>query len=462
MDTLQRFQDGNILIVDDDAGILTSAQLFLKQYYRKVYVELNPEKIEQHLRKHLIDIVLLDMNFQKGKNEGDDGFRLLQNILKIQPNTLVIFMTAYGDIDMAVKALKCGAIDFITKPWKNEKFLTTIETAIKLANSRKQVEELKNSRQYHSENEAKDIEGFIGQAPEFVRVRQALDKVASTDANILLLGENGTGKGLAAKYIHQNSARAEHAMITIDMGALSETILESELFGHAKGAFTDAVQQKKGRLELAHKSTLFLDEIGNLSLASQAKLLSVLQAKKFARLGSNEEINIDVRLVCATNMPLYDMVQEGTFRQDLLYRINTVELKMPALSERLTDIPMLLYHFLEGFKLKYKKTSLTISEAETEKLKRINWPGNIREFQHAIERAVILADSNLLTASDFQSQRFEKESSPMAGSLNLRLMEIAMIKKAMVLHNGNITHAAKELGIDRLALHRRLEKYGIQ
>lgn len=462
MDPLQDFQDGNILIVDDDAGILTSAQLFLKQYYSKVYVELNPQKISNHFKKHLIDIVLLDMNFQKGKNDGDDGFRVLQEILKIQSNTLVIFMTAYGDIDMAVKALKYGAIDFITKPWKNEKFLTTMETAIKLAESRKQVADLKNSRQYHSENEAKDVEGFVGRAPEFVRVKQALDKVAATDANILLLGENGTGKGLAAKYIHQNSARSERSMITIDMGAISETIFESELFGHEKGAFTDAIQLKKGRLELAHKSTLFLDEIGNLSLASQAKLLSVLQNQKFTRLGSNEEISVDIRLICATNMPLYEMIEQGTFREDLLYRINTVEVKMPSLAERLPDIPLLMQHFLSEYKFKYKKTTLTIAELEMEKLKRMNWPGNIREFQHAIERAVILADGIKLLASDFQSSRFKVEKFSNADSLDLKQMEITFIKKAMALHDGNITHAAKELGIDRLALHRRLEKYGIQ
>ncbi|MEO9850367.1 MAG: sigma-54 dependent transcriptional regulator [Reichenbachiella sp.] len=462
MDPLQDFQDGNILIVDDDAGILTSAQLFLKQYYSKVYVELNPQKISNHFKKHLIDIVLLDMNFQKGKNDGDDGFGVLQEILKIQSNTLVIFMTAYGDIDMAVKALKCGAIDFITKPWKNEKFLTTMETAIKLAESRKQVADLKNSRQYYSENEAKDVEGFVGRAPEFVRVKQALDKVAATDANILLLGENGTGKGLAAKYIHQNSARSERSMITIDMGAISETIFESELFGHEKGAFTDAIQLKKGRLELAHKSTLFLDEIGNLSLASQAKLLSVLQNQKFTRLGSNEEISVDIRLICATNMPLYEMVEQGTFREDLLYRINTVEVKMPSLAERLPDIPLLMQHFLSEYKFKYKKTTLTIAELEMEKLKRMNWPGNIREFQHAIERAVILADGIKLLASDFQSSRFKVEKFSNADSLDLKQMEITFIKKAMALHDGNITHAAKELGIDRLALHRRLEKYGIQ
>ncbi|MEO9802072.1 MAG: sigma-54 dependent transcriptional regulator [Reichenbachiella sp.] len=462
MDQPQDFQDGNILIVDDDAGILTSAQLFLKQYYSKVYVELNPQKISNHFKKHLIDIVLLDMNFQKGKNDGDDGFRVLQEILKIQSNTLVIFMTAYGDIDMAVKALKYGAIDFITKPWKNEKFLTTMETAIKLAESRKQVADLKNSRQYHSENEAKDVEGFVGRAPEFVRVKQALDKVAATDANILLLGENGTGKGLAAKYIHQNSARSERSMITIDMGAISETIFESELFGHEKGAFTDAIQLKKGRLELAHKSTLFLDEIGNLSLASQAKLLSVLQNQKFTRLGSNEEISVDIRLICATNMPLYEMVEQGTFREDLLYRINTVEVKMPSLAERLPDIPLLMQHFLSEYKFKYKKTTLTIAELEMEKLKRMNWPGNIREFQHAIERAVILADGIKLLASDFQSSRFKVEKFSNADSLDLKQMEITFIKKAMALHDGNITHAAKELGIDRLALHRRLEKYGIQ
>ncbi|MEP2024297.1 MAG: sigma-54 dependent transcriptional regulator [Reichenbachiella sp.] len=462
MESLPTQQDGNILIVDDDAGILTSAQLFLKQYFKKVYVELNPEKIQSQFNKNVIDIVLLDMNFQKGKNDGEDGFKYLQKILEIKPDILVIFMTAYGDIDMAVKALKKGAIDFVTKPWKNEKFLTTLETANKLALSRRQLEELKNTRQYQSDQEAKETEGFIGLAPSFLKVKDAMDKISSTDAGVLLLGQNGTGKGLAAKYIHQNSDRNNRPMITIDMGALTESLIESELFGHEKGSFTDASQQKKGRLELAHKGTLFLDEIGNLSLKAQAKLLSVLQNQKFSRLGSNKEIDIDVRLICATNMPLYEMVEQGTFRQDLLYRINTVELVMPSLNDRLTDIPLLLEYYLAQFKARYNKKKLNISTKEVAKLQRFNWPGNIREFQHATERAVILADQDHLSASDFQNANSFSNNSPKSDSLNLKEMEIAFIEKAMQIHQGNITHAAKELGIDRLALHRRLEKYGLQ
>ncbi|WP_422358951.1 sigma-54-dependent transcriptional regulator [Reichenbachiella sp.] len=461
MELLPTFQDGNILIVDDDAGILTSAQLFLKQYYKKVYIELNPGKIQSHFKKREINIVLLDMNFQKGKNDGADGFKYLKDILAIQPQAQVIFMTAYGDIDMAVKALKSGAIDFVTKPWKNEKFLTTVETANKLAQNARQLEELKNSRQYQSEEQAKEIEGFIGSAPSFLKAKATMEKVAASDANILLLGENGTGKGLAAKFIHQNSDRSERPMITIDMGALSETLMESELFGHEKGAFTDASQQKKGRLELAHHSTIFLDEIGNLSLPAQAKLLSVLQNKKFSRLGSNQEIDIDVRLICATNMPLYEMVEKGTFRQDLLYRINTVEVTMPNLTERLSDISLLITYFLSTFKNRYGKHSLKISEEEIEKLKRMNWPGNIRELQHATERAVILTDRDQLLASDFQNNRTSEKKIGNPDSLNLKQMEISFIEKAMALHEGNVTHAAKELGIDRLALHRRLEKYGL-
>lgn len=459
---LHEAKDGNILIVDDDAGILTSAQLFLKQYYKHVTVELNAEKIISQMKKKPIDIVLLDMNFQKGKNDGSDGFRYLDQILSYQSETLVIFMTAYGDIEMAVAALKHGAIDFITKPWKNEKFLTTMETAIKLAESRKQLAAFKNVRQYQAENEAIEIKGFIGSAPAFLEVKKSLDKVSPTDANILLLGENGTGKGLAAKYIHKNSDRAENAMITIDMGALSETLIESELFGHEKGAFTDAAQQKKGRMELANGGTLFLDEIGNLSLPAQAKLLSALQNQKISRLGSTKEIDLDIRLICATNMPIYQMVDDGTFRQDLLYRINTVEVKLPNLVDRLPDIPVLLWHYLNEFKTKYKKSNLDISESEIEKLKRMPWPGNIREFQHAIERAVILADTDRLLATDFQNSRPDTDLESEPDSLDLRAMEIKFIRKALALHNGNITHAAKELGIDRLALHRRLDKYGIQ
>ncbi|MEP3390193.1 MAG: sigma-54 dependent transcriptional regulator [Reichenbachiella sp.] len=462
MESLPTFQDGNILIVDDDAGILTSAQLFLKQYYKKVYVELNPGKIQSQFKKHEVSIVLLDMNFQKGKNDGEDGFKYLQQILDTQPQTQVIFMTAYGDIDMAVKALKNGAIDFVTKPWKNEKFLTTVETANKLAQNLRQLEELKNSRQYQSEEQAREIEGFIGGATSFFKAKATMEKVAASEANVLLLGENGTGKGLAAKFIHQNSDRNERPMITIDMGALSETLIDSELFGHEKGAFTDASQQKKGRLELAHRGTLFLDEIGNLSLPAQAKLLSVLQNKRFSRLGSNNEINIDVRLICATNIPLYDMVEQGRFRQDLLYRINTVEVMMPNLTDRISDIPLLVTYYLSAFKNKYGKHNLSISEEEFEKLKRMNWPGNIRELQHATERAVILSETDQLLASDFQNTRASEKQMSEPTSLNLKKVEISYIEKAMALHEGNITHAAKELGIDRLALHRRLEKYGLQ
>lgn len=462
MESTTNTQDGNILIVDDDAGILTSAQLFLKQYFKKVYIEINPERIQSQFEKHSIDIVLLDMNFQKGTNNGEDGFKYLKMILAIQPQTQVIFMTAYGDIDMAVKALKNGAIDFVTKPWKNEKFLTTVETANKLAKNVRQLEELNNSRQYQSEEQAKEIEGFIGSAPSFLKVKATMEKVAPTDANVLLLGENGTGKGLAAKFIHQNSDRNERPMITIDMGTLSETLMESELFGHEKGSFTDAGKQKKGRLELAHRGTLFLDEIGNLSLSAQAKLLSVLQHKKFSRIGSNQEIEIDVRLICATNMPLYDMVANGSFRQDLLYRINTVELMMPNLSERLVDIPILIAYFLSGFKNRYGKQALTLAQNEHDHLQRMNWPGNIRELQHATERAVILADNDYLKAADFQNRATSKKQMPNTDSLNLKQMEVSFIEKAMALHHGNITHASKELGIDRLALHRRLEKYGLQ
>ncbi|MEO9966979.1 MAG: sigma-54 dependent transcriptional regulator [Reichenbachiella sp.] len=461
MEDRLRQKKGNILIVDDDAGILTSAQLFLKQYYSNVYVELNPEKIKTHIETKSIDIVLLDMNFQKGKNEGKDGFKYLAEILNIAPDILVIFMTAYGDIEMAVQALKQGAIDFVTKPWKNEKFLTTMETAIKLVESNKRFDELKNVSAYQSEKEAKEIEGFIGNSAEFTRVKQAMDKVSETDASVLLLGENGTGKGLAAKYIHQNSLRAGKPLITIDMGALSDNLIESELFGHEKGAFTDAHQQKIGRLELANRGTLFLDEIGNLSSASQAKLLSVLQSRTFNRLGSNKEIEIDIRLICATNMPIYDMIAEGQFRQDLLYRINTVEVRMPSLSERVQDIPLLLNHYLATIKTKYKKHNLYIADDQVDQLKRMLWPGNIREFQHAIERAVILAEGNELFATDFQNFKTEVTQPLQLGSLNLRDMEIQHIKRAMALHNGNITHAAKELGIDRLALHRRLEKYAL-
>jgi DNA-binding NtrC family response regulator len=461
MNTFSKTQEGNILIVDDDAGILVSAQLFLNQYYKKVYVELNPKNIQAILSKKKIEVVLLDMNFQKGKNDGKDGFKYLQLVLTCNPKAQVIFMTAYGDIDMAIQALKAGAVDFVTKPWKNDKLLTTVETAIKLAAKTKEIDVLKSANNSLQVANNKELSGFIGPSQIFQQTKATLNKVAPTNASVLLLGENGTGKGMAANYIHQYSDRSNSPFITVDVGSISASLFESELFGHEKGAFTDAHQQKIGRLEIANNGTLFLDEIGNLSLSAQAKLLSVLQNRQVVRLGSNETIPLDIRLICATNMPLTQLVNEGKFREDLLYRINTVEIRMPNLSERIDDLENLLQFFLEKLKLRYGKPQLSIAQVEIEKLKRLSWPGNIRELEHSVERAVIMAETPLLQVSDFRNTMQDTLNFDQ-NSLILKDMEVIFIKKSMALHNNNITHAAKELGIDRLALHRRLEKYGLQ
>ena len=453
---------GNILVLDDDEDILTTAELFLTQYYDNVITDTNPGNLTSLLNEEMIDIILLDMNFRKGDNEGDDGFRILREIKNHKPETVVIFMTACGDIDLAVRSLKEGAMDFITKPWQNEKLLTTVQTAIQLAARQKQIDLLKNVNQSQLKDQNQTLENFIGESLPFKRVKETINKVAPTDASILLLGNNGTGKGMAARTIHIKSARSERPFISIDLGAVSETLLESELFGHEKGAFTDAKSTKPGRLEMAHQGTLFLDEIGNLSLTSQAKLLTVLQNRSVRRVGSNHERQIDVRLICATNMPLYQMVQEGSFRQDLLYRINTVELRLPDLSERIDDLDMLLKNFIDYYKRKYDKSGLRIKSGEVKKLKSYHWPGNIRELEHATERAVILCDLDELQATDFGvSSDKGHVAADLKENLNLKEMEIRNIKKALIKHNGNITKSARELGIDRLALYRRLEKYGI-
>lgn len=454
-------EEGNILIVDDDKDVLLSAELFLSQYFSHTSTTHDPTEIIAKMKASRIDVVLLDMNFQKGENEGDDGFNYLKLILEHQPETVVIFMTAYGDIDLAVRALKEGAIDFITKPWKNEKLLTTVDTAIKLAQAKKHVDLLKTVNDSKDADANKDLNNFLGESLPFLRLKETIQKVAPTEAGLLLLGDNGTGKGLAARYVHNESLRKDQPFISVDLGAISETLLESELFGHEKGAFTDAKSTKAGRFELAHGGTLFLDEIGNLSLPSQAKLLTVLQNKEVRRLGSNQEKKIDIRLICATNMPLYDMVKDGSFRQDLLYRINTVEIKMPGLSERIDDLPVLLDRFVNHFKRKYNKPSVRCSSALLKQLQSYPWPGNIRELEHCTERAIILSDSNDLSMEDFGILNQKESLRTNEINLNLKEMEIDHIKKALIKHNGNITKSARELGIDRLALYRRLEKYGI-
>lgn len=453
--------EAKILVVDDDIDILNTARMYLKQQFTLVQIENIPENIPLHFERESFDLVLLDMNFRKGENDGSDGLKWLNVILNIDPNAIVILITAYGEFDLAVKAIKAGATDFITKPWKNEKLFGTITSALLLRKSKLEVDKLKSTQKTISGDIDQKFENFLGESEPMQRVFSLLGKVGPTDANVLILGENGTGKELAARALHRKSSRSKEVFISVDLGAISETLFESELFGHAKGAFTDAKEDKPGRFEVASGGTLFLDEIGNLSLPLQAKLLSVLQQRKVSRVGSNKETPIDIRLVCATNMPLYDMVKDGSFRQDLLYRINTVELRMPSLAERKDDMELLVKHFIGMYGKKYKKPNMRIDTATLNKLKRYNWPGNIRELQHAIERAIILSDENKLSTNDFLLQTATTPSSEANETLNLTEMEKRLILKALDKNNGNVTRAAKELGLDRLALYRRLQKYGL-
>jgi len=453
-------EGGKILMIDDDEDVLLAAKMLLKKQAHHVIIEKNPKKIPFLLNNDTYDVIILDMNFSKDITSGKEGFYWLEQILLHDPAAVVILITAFGDVEMAVRALKQGATDFILKPWQNEKLLATIGTAIRLKKSYNQVDKLKIAKEMLEEQISKPFGEIIGQSSSIKEVFSLIDKVAKTDANVLILGENGTGKELIARAIHQRSLRKDNSFVSVDMGAITESLFESELFGHKKGSFTDAREDRPGRFELANEGTLFLDEIGNLSLSLQSKLLSALQSRLVTRVGSNHPLPVDIRLICATNMPLHTMVQDGTFRQDLLYRINTVEINVPPLSERVEDIPMLAQHYLNYYAKKYHKVVNIIATEAMDRLKRYAWPGNIRELQHAIERAVIMTDSATLQESDFLLSR-SLTSGPVSNTLNLDEVERAAIAKALQMHNGNISKAADELGLTRASLYRRMEKYAL-
>ncbi|RIJ33984.1 sigma-54-dependent transcriptional regulator [Pontibacter oryzae] len=453
-----------VLVVDDEEDILLAGRLLLKQHVETVKTTSDPNKIPALLQEYGFDVVLLDMNYSAGATSSKEGFHWLKQILQLAPATTVILMTAYGDIELAVRALKEGATDFVLKPWQNEKLVTILKSACQNRSSGT----YRSAAKAEQDKTAFHYDGFIGVSAAMQRVYQTIDKVAGTDANVLILGENGTGKEVAARALHSKSRRAGSVFEKVDLGAVSETLFESELFGHAKGAFTDAKEDRAGRLEAASGGTLFLDEIGNLSLALQAKLLTVLQSRQVIRLGTNKPRPIDIRLICATNMPLYDMVREGTFRQDLLYRINTVEINLPPLRERREDIKLLADHFLKLYRKKYDRPDVHLGTSTLQRLTAYHWPGNIRELDHALERAVILCDGNELQPDDFYlaPKHLGHTSAALPDALagedyTLEALEKMMVQKALVKHSGNITHAAKELGITRTALYRRIEKHGL-
>jgi two-component system response regulator HydG len=444
-----------ILIVDDDTDVLTAVKLLLKTEAQEVITEKNPENLNWLLQRNQVDLVLLDMNFNSAINTGNEGLYWLKKIKEWKPNVCVIMITAYGDIDLAVRSLKEGANDFVVKPWHNEKLIDTIKALLEKKEGVKPKASIKSSN---------GDTAILGDSEVMQDIFYKVNKIAPTDANILLLGENGTGKDLMAKAIHERSLRADKPFVKVDVGALTDTLFESELFGHKKGAYTDAREDRTGRFEDAQGGTLFLDEIGNITLQQQAKLLTVLQNRQVTRLGTNKAIDIDIRLICATNLPLSELANENRFRKDLIYRINTVEINMPPLRRRSDDITILAKHFAKMYANKYLKPAVDFDAAALQKLKGYNYPGNVRELQYTIERAVIMADDHILRADDLIFSILEtpagtKEEND--DNVPLSIMEKNAILKVIEKHNGNITRAAKELGLTRTALYRRLSKYDI-
>jgi DNA-binding NtrC family response regulator len=452
---------GKILVVDDDADVLLAARLFLKQHAEEVDTEKNPSSLPAILKKENYDIILLDMNFTRDISSGQEGFYWLDKVLEIDPLVVIVLITAYGDIEMAVQAIKAGATDFVLKPWQNEKLLATLSAAMTIRRSRAEVEQLRSRQRQLGEDLDNRFHGFIGQSPAIRSILGTILKVARTEANVLILGENGTGKELVARELHRQSLRSQEAFITVDMGALPAGLFESELFGHVKGAFTDARSDRAGRFETASGGTLFLDEIANLPVSFQAKLLAVLQNREVTRIGSNKVKSIDIRLISATNRPLRELIDEKHFRQDLLYRINTVEIHLPPLRDRAEDIPLLVQHFVSHYAGKYHKGQLRVPRSTLTRLERYEWPGNVRELEHAVERALILSEDDVLHPEDFFLP-VQKAGGEAAGTgSKLHDVERAAIQQALNKHGGNITQTARELGLTRTALYRRLDKYDL-
>lgn len=459
-------RQGKVLIIDDNLDLLIAARLLLKEHYPVVQTESDPKNIPVLLARDSYDVILLDMNFSLDASSGQEGFHYLEKILSLDPQAVVVMITAYGDVNTAVKALQSGAADFVLKPWHNEKLVATIAAAASLRTSRKEVKQLKRSRKQLNAELNKSTQPFIGQSEAIKAVYQVLELAAKTDANILITGESGTGKELVAREVHRQSLRADNAFISVDLGAISDNLFESELFGHKKGAFTDAREDRIGRFELADQGSLFLDELGNLPLPLQSKLLTAIQQRQITAVGGNQPTAVDIRLICATNEDLDKRVAEQAFRQDLLYRINTVEIRLPPLRERQGDIPLLVSHFLQHYAKKYKRAQLTVPPETMTALNQYSWPGNVRELQHAMERAVILSTDACLTPQllNLNTPNNTTDSAPEGDhfqNLNLNRLEQVAINQALKKHQGNISYAASELGLTRTSLYRRMEKHGI-
>lgn len=453
-------QKGNVLIVDDNKSIISALEILLGPECEYIHGISNPNLIPAELKNKDYNLVILDMNFKAGINSGNEGLFWLNQIKESFPDISVVLITAYSDVELAVKALKQGATDFIPKPWENSKLIATVNAAIQLNFSRNEIGQLKQKELGLKQELNSEQKYIIGSSPQLMQVLNVVRKVAKTNANILITGENGTGKELIAREIHRLSIRSHEVMVSVDMGAVSETLFESELFGHTKGAFTDAREFRAGKFETADKGTLFLDEIGNLSYHLQAKLLAAIQNRRFMRLGSDKTIPVDIRLVCATNKNLTQMVADGLFREDLLYRINTIQIEVPPLRDRGNDIEVLAEFFLKKFTSKYNKSGLKINRAAMDKLLKYKWPGNIRELQHTIEKAVILSDSQVLKPDDFFIRQLN------SGKTEHQHLTIEEMEKRMIINEiekcaGNMSSAAEQLGITRQTLYNKIKKYEI-
>ena len=440
----------SVLIVDDDPDVLTAARLLLRQHFERVLTTEDPSRIEAMMAESRIDVFLVDMNFAIGRNSGAEGLKWLERILALDPDAVVILMTAFGDLNVAVQAMREGAADFVLKPWQNDKLVATLTVAARLRQTRTTVNAL---------SVLPPADDMVARSPQMRKVMDVVAKVAPTAANVLIRGENGTGKELVAQALHRQSGRADKVLVTVDLGAIAESLFESELFGHRKGAFTDALADRAGRFQAADGGTLFLDEIGNLPPPLQTKLLRVLESREVLPLGSDQPVPIDVRLLSATNRPLESLVADGLFREDLLYRINTIEIELPPLRERPDDIQALANHFISTYARKYRLPEKKLSAEALAILQSHHWPGNVRELSHAIERALILGEGSVIEVSDF---RLIPGSGPGANdSLNLEDNERCMVSRALEQAGGNISHAAASLGITRAALYRRIEKFGL-
>lgn len=452
-------RQGTILIVDDNKSVLTALEMLLSSVFNKVITSSNPNRIPSFLETEKIDVILLDMNFSSGINTGNEGIYWLSEIKKRAKELPVVLFTAYADIDLAVKAVKEGAADFIVKPWDNAKLIATLLSAYRLNESRSEVKQLREKEEILKKQLNPEEELVWGNSAIMQQLHLLVEKVARTDANILITGENGTGKEMIAKEIHSLSERRNEVMISVDMGAITETLFESELFGHVKGAFTDAKEDRAGKFEAANNGSLFLDEIGNLSYPLQSKLLAAIQSRKITRVGSNKPIDVNIRLICATNSNLQEMVANGVFREDLLYRINTIHIEIPPLRKRGKDILLLADFFLQRYSQKYGKKHLSFAFNTQERLLNYPWPGNVRELQHAIEKAVIMCESSILKPNDFFFKTITTELTPQVSTLEE--MEKEMIRKAIERNEGNISAIASQLGITRQTLYNKMKKFGL-